>query len=66
MRVFKCLRKKFAVWQLTLENLPQNTFLSSANELHTDRRMESTQEATNKPGHLIGEYRVTGGFPKTM
>lgn len=60
MGIFKYLRTKFIALQLTLENLPQNPSLSSTNELHAHRRMKDPQEATNKSGHPIGEYIVTG------
>lgn len=57
--------KSIAV-QVILENLPQNSFLSNTNDLHTDRRMKVTQEATNKSDHLTGECIVIGGYAKTI
>lgn len=65
MRIFKYLRIKSIALQLNLD-LPQNSSFPSANELHTDRRMEGTQEATNKSGRPIGEYVIIGEFAQTM
>lgn len=65
MGVFKYLRIKSIALQLNLD-LPQNSSFPCANELHTDRRMEGTQEATSKSGHPIGEYIIIGGFTLTM
>ena len=62
MGVLKYLRTKPTACQLTLDYLPHNTCRSSANELHTDQRLEGN----NKSGHPIGEYIVTGEFAKTM
>lgn len=64
--IFKYLKTKLIALQLTLENLHQNTSLMSTNEFHTDRRLEGTQEVTNKSGHPIGECIVIGGFTKTV
>lgn len=59
--LLKYLRIKSIALQLNLD-LPQNSSFPSANELHTDRRMEGTQEATSKSGRTIGEYIIIGGF----
>lgn len=66
MGVLKYLRTKPTACQLTLDYLPHNTCRSSANELHTNQRLEGTQEGNNKSGHPIGEYIVIGEFAKTM
>lgn len=64
--VFQYLRTKPTALQLTLKDFPENTSFSSVNELYTDRRMEGTQEATNKSVHPFREYVVIEEFAKTM
>lgn len=68
MGVFKYLRIKSIALQLNLDLLKIHLFPSfpSADKLHTDRRMEGTQEATSKSGRPFGEYIIIGGFSLTV